>query len=98
MYFKITRKKERKRFVTNYMTEMICFYCTSFVSLKHVVVHMTPNIIMMAICRNDGWIYLKFCGFLHGRHKNFGWLILKKNKTKQHSSSGDDNTDRMFLK
>lgn len=59
------------------MTEMICFYCTSFVSLKHVVVHMTPNIIMMAICHNDGWTCLRFRGFLHGRHENFSCLIKK---------------------
>lgn len=51
MYFKITKFK--KRFVTNDMTEMICFYCTSFLSLKHVVVHIIPNIIMMDICHND---------------------------------------------
>lgn len=31
---------------------MICFYCTSFLSLKHVV-HIIPNIIMMAVCHND---------------------------------------------
>lgn len=51
MYFKITKFK--KRFVTDYMTEMICFYRTSFLSLKHVVAHIIPDIIMMDICHND---------------------------------------------
>lgn len=77
---------------------MICFYCTSFLSLKHVVVHLIPDIIMMAICHNDGWIYM--WGSVDScmeTHKNFGCLIKKKIK-KIHSSSDDDNTDRMFLK
>lgn len=48
MYFKITRKKDD-------MTEMICFYCTSFLSFKHVVVHIIPNIIMtFVVMLNDG--------------------------------------------
>lgn len=90
MYFKITKLKKKKRFVTDDMTKMICFYCTSFLSLKHVVVDIIPNIIM--ICHNDK---------LRIATGYFGVVCIPAWKTqesccltKTHSSSSNDNKHR----
>lgn len=82
MYFKITKSK--KGFVINDMTDIICFYCSSFLSLRHIVVQVIPNIITMDILHDyvtaaTGY-FCVFCGFLHGRSQNLGCL---KNKNTQ---------------
>lgn len=49
------------------MTEMICFYRTSFISHVHVI------LLMMLICITaGGYIFAAFCAFLRGKENGVG--------------------------